>query len=80
MITNIVAQVVEIWVSRDFDEYTHSIYQDSVLKAARKISQARAAEIINENPDGRVRGFLPVDWTPGAKQFTWIARIQETAV
>ena len=77
MLTTIVPGIVEIWVSRDHDTYTHRVCTNGVFTSANIIPQARAKEIIGLNPDGRVRGMNQVDWTPGAKQFTWIARLEE---
>lgn len=69
--------VTEIWVSRDFSTYTHKIYRNGILQSAHTISPARAQEIVAANPDGRVRGLEPVDFGPGAKQFTWIAQVED---
>ena len=66
--------MTEIWVSRDFDIYTHRIWRNGGLSSAKNITATRAAEIINSNPGGRVRGSNPVTFAPGAKQFTWIAK------
>lgn len=73
----IVAQKAEVWVSRDYGVYTHKIYRNGVLASASIISESRAKEIIGATPDGRVRGSEPVTFEPGAKQFTWIAWIEE---
>ena len=73
----IVAENVEVWVSRDFGTYTHKIYRNGVLVSVRFIDGARAKQIVEEMPEGKVRGLNQVDWTPGAKQFTWIAQVKE---
>ena len=77
MSKSIVTETIEIWVSRDFDVYTHKIYRDGVLASDETIDAQRAAQIILANPNGSTRGQEPINFEPGAKQFTWIVEIDE---
>lgn len=61
-----------IWVSRDFDHFSYRRYENGELVAVDdNISQARAMQIIEANPDGYTIGGEPVNFEPGAKQFTF---------
>lgn len=66
-----------IWITRDWHLYTHKIYRDNILVAAENISQARAIEIIDANPNGRTIGLDPVDFTGAMAQWTYEIAIED---
>lgn len=81
MLESIVTEkvVTEIRITRDFEFYFYSRKENGQTAIlAQRITQARAKEIIESFPgQGRTIGHEPVDWTPGARQFTWVVTVGE---
>lgn len=68
-----------IMITRDHDFYYCSRRngQGCTDQLGQRIDAARAREIVESNPDGRVIGTSPVNWGPGAHQFTWVCEVEE---
>lgn len=65
-----------IMITRDHDFYFYSRRGRGITAPlGERISAARAREIVAENPDGRTIGTSPVDWTPGPRQWTFVAEV-----
>lgn len=74
----VAAGATMIMITRDHDFYFYSRKGGGITAPlGERISRARAQEIVQDeaNAHGRIIGHSPVDWTPGAKQWTWVCEV-----
>lgn len=71
------ATMIMITRDHDFFFYSRRNGQGCTDQLGQRIDAARAREIVESNPDGRTIGTAPVNWTPGAYQWTFVVEMVE---